>query len=206
MTKLTHADDGDHHLAERLDKILIQACLLTKKKCKQCHSEWWSLLLIQARSMVHILKVHLAKLKCNANIDLKVTKFSITIKCPDNMPDRQKDLKKSVKNIIAQSAEKRREHNKKVAEIHALTGDTTAEHAMKAIINSEDMSNMSKKIAYADKGKRDNNLTSISILAPWPDMNTTIMADCELEDPQKAEQWCTVELPEEILHYLIVQN
>eukprot|EP00957_Ditylum_brightwellii_P194363 14802982-Ditylum_brightwellii.AAC.1 len=28
----------------------------------------------------------------------------------------------------------------------------------------------------------------------------------ELEDPQKAQQWSTVDLPEEILHYLTIQN
>eukprot|EP00957_Ditylum_brightwellii_P087348 6648605-Ditylum_brightwellii.AAC.1 len=123
MTKLTQADDGDHQLAERLDKILILVCLFAEKKCKQRHSEWWSLLLIQSRSTVHILKVHLAKFKCNVNIDLEVTKFGITVKCPNNILDTQKDLRKaqkSVRNTIAQSAEKKREHNKKVDETHAL--------------------------------------------------------------------------------------
>eukprot|EP00957_Ditylum_brightwellii_P099944 7616265-Ditylum_brightwellii.AAC.1 len=88
--------------------------------------------------------------------------------------------------------------------MHALMGDTMAEQAMKAIINSEDMSNMWKKISYADKGKHDNNITSISIPESWPDMDTTITPDCELDDPPKAEQWHTVDPPEEILHYLTV--
>eukprot|EP00957_Ditylum_brightwellii_P125513 9567130-Ditylum_brightwellii.AAC.1 len=34
MAKLTKADVEDHQLAERLDKILIQVCLLAEKKCK----------------------------------------------------------------------------------------------------------------------------------------------------------------------------
>eukprot|EP00957_Ditylum_brightwellii_P000587 45208-Ditylum_brightwellii.AAC.1 len=77
---------------------------------------------------------------------------------------------------------------------------------MKATINAEDMSNMWKKTAYTDKGKLDNNLTSISILLSWPDMNAAITANCELEDPPKAEQWHTLELHEEIFHYLTIQN
>eukprot|EP00957_Ditylum_brightwellii_P156628 11921091-Ditylum_brightwellii.AAC.1 len=28
----------------------------------------------------------------------------------------------------------------------------------------------------------------------------------ELEDPKKAQQWRTVDIPEEILHYLTIQN
>eukprot|EP00957_Ditylum_brightwellii_P033026 2504109-Ditylum_brightwellii.AAC.1 len=76
--------------------------------------------------------------------------------------------------IIAQAAEKRQEHNKKVTEMHALMGDITAEQAMKAIINSKDMANMWKKISYADKGKQDNNITFDSIPESWPDIDTTI--------------------------------
>eukprot|EP00957_Ditylum_brightwellii_P000588 45208-Ditylum_brightwellii.AAC.2 len=99
MIKLMKADIGDHQLTERLDKILIQACLIAKKKHKQCYSEWWLLLLIRARSMIHKLKVHLAKLKCNANIDSEVTKFGITIQCPENIPDIQKDLRKAQQSV-----------------------------------------------------------------------------------------------------------
>eukprot|EP00957_Ditylum_brightwellii_P116530 8888886-Ditylum_brightwellii.AAC.1 len=65
-------------------------------------------------------------------------------------------------------------------------GDTTAEQAMKAIISTEDMSSMWKKIANVDKGKLDHNLISISIPLSWPDMNTTITTNCELEDPAKS--------------------
>eukprot|EP00957_Ditylum_brightwellii_P123886 9443898-Ditylum_brightwellii.AAC.1 len=58
--------------------------------------------------------------------------------------------------------------------MHALMGDTTAEQAMKAIINSEDMSNMWKTNSYADKRKCDNNITPISIPESWLHINTTI--------------------------------
>eukprot|EP00957_Ditylum_brightwellii_P037063 2806361-Ditylum_brightwellii.AAC.1 len=136
-------------------------------KCKRCYSEWWSLPSIQAWSTVHILKVHLAKLKCNANIEKQVKKIGITIECQVGIDDTKIELKKAqklVKHAIAQSAEKRQEHNKKVVGIHALTGEITAEQAMKAIINAKDMANMWKKISYADKGKQDNNITSILIL------------------------------------------
>eukprot|EP00957_Ditylum_brightwellii_P036240 2745419-Ditylum_brightwellii.AAC.1 len=81
-----------------------------------------------------------------------------------------------------------------------------AEQAMKAIINAEDMANMWRKLLYRDEGKEDNNITLILILASWPDINTIITPEIELEDPKKAQQWRTVDPPEEILHYLTIQN
>eukprot|EP00957_Ditylum_brightwellii_P005293 403679-Ditylum_brightwellii.AAC.1 len=77
---------------------------------------------------------------------------------------------------------------------------------MESIINSEDMANMWKKVSYADKDKHNNNITSILILESWPDIDTIITPEYELEDPKKAHQWCTIDLPEEILHYLTIRN
>eukprot|EP00957_Ditylum_brightwellii_P037127 2810204-Ditylum_brightwellii.AAC.1 len=70
----------------------------------------------------------------------------------------------------------------------------------------EDMTNMWRKISYADKGNTDNQLTTISIPESWPGMETTITSKCELEDPKKVGTWKKLELPEEILPYLKVHN
>eukprot|EP00957_Ditylum_brightwellii_P078837 5994927-Ditylum_brightwellii.AAC.1 len=74
------------------------------------------------------------------------------------------------------------------------------------IINVEDMSNMWKKISYINKNKYRSNVTSIASPESWPDADTIITADCKLKDPKKAEAWCTIDLPEEILHYFTVRN
>ena len=76
----------------------------------------------------------------------------------------------------------------KVAEIHALMGDITAEQDMKAIINAEGMANILRKISHTDKGKRDNNITLLLIPESWPDIVTIIFPKMELEDPKKAHQ------------------
>eukprot|EP00957_Ditylum_brightwellii_P133131 10150489-Ditylum_brightwellii.AAC.1 len=62
---------------------------------------------------------------------------------------------------------------------------------MKAIINAEDMANMWRKILYTDKGKRDYNITLLSITEAWPDIDIIITPKMELEDPKKAQQWRT---------------
>eukprot|EP00957_Ditylum_brightwellii_P196994 15008360-Ditylum_brightwellii.AAC.1 len=56
---------------------------------------------------------------------------------------------------------------------------------MKAIVNVKDMANMWRKISYTDKGKQSNNIILILIPESWPDINTTITPEMELEDPKK---------------------
>eukprot|EP00957_Ditylum_brightwellii_P091506 6968067-Ditylum_brightwellii.AAC.1 len=68
------------------------------------------------------------------------------------------------------------------------------------------MSNMWKKIKFADKGNQDNNITLIQIPASWPDANTSISLQMQLEDPKSGTMWRLVELPKEILHYLTICN
>eukprot|EP00957_Ditylum_brightwellii_P115175 8783783-Ditylum_brightwellii.AAC.1 len=71
-----------------------------------------------------------------------------------------------------------------------MTGKKNAEQALKTIMNAETMSNMWKKIGYADKDCTENNVTSISIPDIWPDMSTPILADDVLENPKTASTWC----------------
>eukprot|EP00957_Ditylum_brightwellii_P078909 5999522-Ditylum_brightwellii.AAC.1 len=67
--------------------------------------------------------------------------------------------------MLQQAKDKRKSHNQKLAEIHALSGDMTADHTPKAIINTKTMSNMWKKINFADKGSQNNNMTLIQFPA-----------------------------------------
>eukprot|EP00957_Ditylum_brightwellii_P060752 4612799-Ditylum_brightwellii.AAC.1 len=48
----------------------------------------------------------------------------------------------------------------------------------------------------------ENNLTSIQVPASWPDMSTQILPNHALEDPKQTTEWKTIELPQEIVHYL----
>eukprot|EP00957_Ditylum_brightwellii_P128817 9826189-Ditylum_brightwellii.AAC.1 len=69
-----------------------------------------------------------------------VTKYGVTVECPADIQEAKLNLEKAqqgIQEIITKSAEKRREHNKTIAEIHALLGGKTAEQALKAIINAE---------------------------------------------------------------------
>ena len=111
-----------------------------------------------------------------------------------------------MREIIHKAAEARQQHNKTIAQIHSLTGEKNADKTLKATMNAKTMSNMWKKIGYADKGCTENNITSISIPDTWPDMSTPILAEDVLENPKTASTWRKVDLPKEILHYLTVCN
>ena len=177
--KLENTDKVNHPLAERLDKLLIQACLLGEKKCKRRYLDWWSLPLIQAWSRVHILKVHLSKLQCGASTVKEIYKYGIEVTCPEDITTTKTELRLAqtkVCEIIRNAAEKRREYNKIIAQIHALTGEVKAKQAVKVIINAETMKTMWKKIGYADKGRVENNIMSISIPTSWPAMTTEVTA------------------------------
>eukprot|EP00957_Ditylum_brightwellii_P035589 2697765-Ditylum_brightwellii.AAC.1 len=68
------------------------------------------------------------------------------------------------------------------------------------------MSTMWKKIGYTNKGRIENNITSISIPDTWPDMSTAILAEDVLENLKTASTWRKVDMPKKILHYLTVRN
>jgi len=78
----------------------------------------------------------------------EVHKFGLIVHCPDNISNTKAVLKEAqskVREIIFKAAETRQQHNKTIAQIHALTGKKNAEQALKAIMNAETMSNMGKK-------------------------------------------------------------
>ena len=109
LSKLENSTTSDHPLAERLDILFIQAYLHAEQKCI-CHKfEWWSLPLIQARSTVHILKVHFTKIQCDAIVESSVTKYGVTVECPTDIQETKLKLKKAqqcVREVITKSAEK----------------------------------------------------------------------------------------------------
>eukprot|EP00957_Ditylum_brightwellii_P050896 3860126-Ditylum_brightwellii.AAC.1 len=76
----------------------------------------------------------------------------------------------------------------------------------KAIINEEDMAQMWKKICFTDKGRKENNLTSIQVLVSWSEMLTITPPNHDLEDPKSTTEWKTINLPQEIVHYLKLRN
>eukprot|EP00957_Ditylum_brightwellii_P163449 12444148-Ditylum_brightwellii.AAC.1 len=68
------------------------------------------------------------------------------------------------------------------------------------------MAQMWKKIQFADKGKKEKNLTSIQVPASWPETLADIPPHHDPDNPKSTTEWKTIDLPQEIVHYLKIHN
>eukprot|EP00957_Ditylum_brightwellii_P196054 14937520-Ditylum_brightwellii.AAC.1 len=91
----------------------------------------------------------------------------------------------------------RRESNKTLAEIHALTGHSTPEKALKSIMNAEKMQQVWKKIRHTDKKHIDSLITTLQITITWPSTTRDEHSRMKLDSPKIANYWWTVETPKE---------
>eukprot|EP00957_Ditylum_brightwellii_P007462 564330-Ditylum_brightwellii.AAC.1 len=85
----------------------------------------------------------------------EVTTFGVNVQCPATISDTLNAIKvicSAVEEALIKAKEKRCDHNKKDANIHALTGSVSAEEALKVILNAKGMYNTRKNIKVADKG------------------------------------------------------
>ena len=76
-----------------------------------------------------------------------------------------------MKISMRNSQDKRVEYNKTIASINAITGRTTKEKALKAIVNAEEMSKVWTKIGHADKKYKSGSIASLQVPVTWPQHN-----------------------------------
>eukprot|EP00957_Ditylum_brightwellii_P135270 10314276-Ditylum_brightwellii.AAC.2 len=68
------------------------------------------------------------------------------------------------------------------------------------------MAQLWKKIQFADKGRKENNLNSIQVPASWLEILIDTHPNHDLEDPKSTIKWKTIDLPQEIVHYFKLRN
>ena len=64
---------------------------------------------------------------------------------------------------MCNSQDKRVEYNKTIASINAITGKTTKEKALKAIVNADKMAKVWTKIGHADKKYESGLIASLIV-------------------------------------------
>jgi phosphopantetheine adenylyltransferase len=199
----------DVELAERDDKILTDASLVAESKCKFGQEKLWSVPLAKAKFKLYTLKTHLSPLKCSITATTQTTKYGVTIECPPDIKTTQKQLskiQKEIKTIIQNSKDKRVEYNKTIASINAITGKTTKEKALEAIVNAEKMSKVWNKIGHVDKKYESGSIASLQIPVTRPSSDCNKNQIWSLDYPKEVHHWRTVETPREIAFYLILRN
>eukprot|EP00957_Ditylum_brightwellii_P156792 11933850-Ditylum_brightwellii.AAC.1 len=90
-------------LAEKLDVLLLQACLHGKKCCQKRQKDWWSLPLATAWYKVQILLLHLDCLNVGATVAPKLIKKlankGVQVDLPPDMRQTQAALKNAQKEV-----------------------------------------------------------------------------------------------------------
>jgi hypothetical protein len=100
-----------------------------------------------------------------------VKNYGVTVECPPDIKTTQNQLpkmQKEIKTLICHSQDKRVEYNKTIASTNEITGRTTKEKVLKAIVNAEELSKVWNKIGHADKKYESGLIASLQIPVTWP--------------------------------------
>eukprot|EP00957_Ditylum_brightwellii_P076889 5844169-Ditylum_brightwellii.AAC.1 len=93
-----------------------------------------------------------------------------------------------------------------LAKVYSVTRKTTAEKALKSIINAEQMKKVWTKIGHADKKKEMGSISLLQVPITWPDAGIDTSTVTQLDNPKEAEYWKTAETLKEVATYLKLQN
>eukprot|EP00957_Ditylum_brightwellii_P074642 5671915-Ditylum_brightwellii.AAC.1 len=90
---------------------------------------------------------------------------------------------KEIKTILCKSAEKYKDANRTLSEIHALIGNTTAAKALKSIQYAKYMLKVWKKIGHIDNKKDMGSISLLQVPVTWPDPQCDISEITMLDSP-----------------------
>eukprot|EP00957_Ditylum_brightwellii_P186100 14168569-Ditylum_brightwellii.AAC.1 len=68
------------------------------------------------------------------------------------------------------------------------------------------MSTMWKKIRFTDRKRINSSITSLQIPSSWPGTIEDVSSVKEVENPNTAKEWRTVDTPQDIAFYLKLRN
>jgi hypothetical protein len=209
-TLLTKRDDD---LAVRLDNLLVQACQHGEKQCRKRVSLWWSQKLTQARLHRNFLYRALCGYRNNIDvrpaIKARMTELNVHFDIPSTKEECNtafKEAKAEYKKIARDHLNIRLAELDEAAEAHALAKDKDKAQIVKEIKHQESIAATFRKIRNVTKPAHARGSTSIEVPTTWPPPSEDITARTSLPDPKKASTWRTVDLPKDVLHYLLLRN
>lgn len=213
LAHLQSLPDGDHLLAERLDTNLREASEAASNKVKRFHKSWWSLAITKSRATVDILRRQLSGFK--TNIDLRevllelIKELSLDMKLPTSKNDCQEALNTSIatlRDMEKNSLALRHDELEAKATIAADSGNKDKQQILARIRTSEAKAAMYRKIKAVRGIYNHSSFTSIDVPTSWPPAFSDQTMLHSLPDPKKALEWRTVDLPDEIMYYLLTRN
>lgn len=213
LARLQALPHGDHLLAERLDSNLCAASETASKRVKRFYKPWWSLEITKARANVDLLRRQMSGFKTNTDVRevllARITALDSDLVLPTTQPECHALLQlklSGLREMEKHSLQLRHDEMEVKASLAADSGDTTQQQRLDKLRNSEAHIAMYRKIK-AVRGKYSNSgFTSIEVPTSWPPAHSDPALLDSLPDPKKATEWRTVDLPDEIVYYLLTRN
>jgi hypothetical protein len=209
-TLLTTRDDA---LAVRLDNLLVQACQHNEKQCRKRVSLWWSWKLTQAHLHRNFLYRALCGFRNNIDVRLAIKARMTELDVHFDIPSTKEECNNAFKEDKAEYTKIARDHlNTRLAELdeaaeaHALAKHKDKAHIVKEIKHQECFAATFREIRNVTRPAHARGSTSIEVPTAWPTPSDDITSRTFLPDPKKASTWPTVDLPKDVLHYLLLQN
>ena len=203
-SRLSHPGDR-HAFAERLDRDMIQACLMGEKKLKRFGDPAWSVALDQARKKATILRKCLSMIRTGLNLTEIISESNKQLKDPLAIPHTKQECctqlrqaKREVEDIVATSIQRRDEEIKqRITALESTHGKKEAEAAIilrRRLMRAEAIKRLFAKLrSFRLKGVRQG-VTSIEI-PMHPD-----------QDPKTCTEWRTIDVPSEIVDHIQERN
>jgi hypothetical protein len=212
LAELRDKPHGDHEQAEKLDQMLQDASEVASKKVKRFYKPWWSLTITKARAIVEILRRQLSGYKTRTDVREALLERILDLSLDLILPLTKqacivlyKEKQQLLSKLEQTSLETRHEELEAKANLAASSGDMPSKINLDKMRSSEAHAAMYRKIK-AIRGKyHSGGFTSIEVPVSWPEPHTEHTSNA-LPDPKKATEWKTVDLPEEIVYYLLTRN
>jgi hypothetical protein len=203
---------GDHLLAERLDKMLIDASEVASKKVRRFYKPWWSLTITKARAIVEVLRRQLSGFKTFTDVREvlleRILELSLDMILPVTKADcilLYKEKQQTLLQLEKNSLTPRHEEIEAKANIAASNSNMPFKLNLDKLRSHEAHAAMYRKIKAVRGKHKSGGFTSIQVPEPWPDPHSEYTSTA-LPNPKTATEWKTIDLPDEIVYYLLTRN
>jgi hypothetical protein len=213
LAELQALPQGDNAKAERLDSMLCQASEHAGKQLTRYRRPWWSLKLTKQRVVTEILQSLLSGFRNHIDVRevllARILEHSLDLILPVTKSECEELLRTnraSLANMEKNSLEIRHAEMEATSNVESASGNKSNKKTRDALQATEAHAAMYRKVK-AIRGKfNKSGFTSIEVPTSWPPAHTEPSNLQELPDPKTANEWKTVDLPDEIVYYLLTRN
>ena len=193
-----------HAYAERLDKDMIQACLMAEKKIKRYGEPAWSIALDQVRKKAVLLRKCLSTIRTGLNLTDIIQESNRNLITPIELPrtkqeccDHLRLVKREIEDIVNASVKHREDEIKQritSLEVSGKKSDAATAIILRRLQRAEEIKRLFSKLRSVRTKNERRGVTAIEIPV-HPDV-----------DPKTCTEWQTIDVPTEIVEHLQARN